>query len=165
MWGRTYDRKRSDQTLSNTLARRGRPHKSCLRPCMRHFMTAGPDVLRWSWPLSTFRTWPTQGDATGFQICRSMSALAKLRRRIEKSALTPSFPKSSLIRSIHNCLCYIMTRYRNVLAGIGICWNISVLSVCCLGLFMGLWRTLRTDWRRYETAQHSSYQIQPAGGQ
>jgi hypothetical protein len=28
-------------------------------------MTAGPDVLRWSWSLSRYRAWLTQDDATG----------------------------------------------------------------------------------------------------
>ena len=46
--GRTYDRKRSDQNTVQHPCEAGAVHISHVSGlCTRHFMTAGPDVLRW----------------------------------------------------------------------------------------------------------------------
>ena len=64
--GRTYDRKRSDQNTVQHPCEAGAVHISHVSGlCTQHFMTAGPDVLRWSWSLSGYRAWLTQDDATG----------------------------------------------------------------------------------------------------
>ena len=76
--GRTYDRKRSDQNTVQHPCEAGAVHISHVSGlCTRHFMTAGPDVLRWKLvPLTLSRLTDARQRHGFVQIRRSMSALA-----------------------------------------------------------------------------------------